>query len=251
MPIELSEREQEILHMLMEKGAVSVSDLSQTLAVSEVTIRSDLTNMEERGFLNRIHGGAIPSVHPHIIERQSLFVEEKQRIAKAAAALVGDGDTIMIEAGTTAALTARYLFGKRDIHIVTNSVLAFTAARSNPSVKITVTGGEFRNSTESFVGSIATETIRRFNVKFAFVGTDGFSVRHGMTTHLIEGGEVIKVMKEKAEKTVLLADSSKYNKTGVVSILPLSEIDIIITDSGICPQAVDEMEESSVHIVKI
>lgn len=249
MYMELQEREQIILNMLSENGSVSVTELSQFLHVSEVTIRSDLKNMESRGLLNRVYGGAIPLIHPHILERQTLFVEEKQQIAKAAADLISDGDTIMIEAGTTTALIPKYLANKSYIHIVTNSMLAFTSARSNPSVRITLVGGEFRNSTESFVGSIALETIRRFNVKYAFVGTDGFSVKAGITTQLIECGEILKEMKERAEKTILLADSSKYNKAGVVSILPLSSIDMIITDNAISPEAVAEIREYGVTMI--
>lgn len=247
--MEFPEREQAILTMLAEKGGVTVADLSQSLEVSEVTIRSDLTSMEEQGLLNRVHGGAVPSIHPHIFERQRLFIEEKQRIAKAAADLVCEGDTIMIEAGTTTALVARYLVGKKHVHIVTNSMLAFTAARTNPYTKITIVGGEFRKSTESFVGSIAADAIRRFNVKYAFVGTDGFSAKVGITTHLMEGGDIIKAMKERAEQMILLADSSKYNKAGVVTILPLSSIDTIITDKAICKEALAEIKEHNVRVI--
>jgi DeoR family galactitol utilization operon repressor len=210
------------------------------LAVSEVTIRSDLKNMEERGLLSRVHGGAVPSVHPHIQERRNLRLEEKQLIARAAAALVQHGDTIMIEAGTTTALVCRYLSGRRDVHVITNSALAFSAAKTNPALKITLCGGEYRSSTESFVGPIAEETIRRFNVRFAFIGTDGFA-KQGITTNLLEGGEVIKVMKERAEEVILLADSSKFNRAGPVTIMPLSSIGGIITDSRIDAQAAELM----------
>ena len=185
---ELSEREHSILNRLMVQGAVSVADLSSELAVSEVTIRSDLSSLEERGLLSRTHGGALPSIHPHIFQRQNMNIEEKHRIAKAAADLVEDGDAIMIEAGTTTSLLPRYLAGKRDILIITNSIPAFESAKSNPALKITLVGGEFRDSTDSFVGRITLDTIRRFNVRCAFVGTDGFSLKSGITTHLIEGG---------------------------------------------------------------
>ncbi len=251
MTTDLSDREKQILNLLMEQGTVTVVELSKLLSVSEVTIRSDLRNLEERGLLNRIHGGAVPSVHPNIVERQNLLVETKQRIAKAAADLVQDGDTIMIEAGTTTAMIPRYLFGKRDIHIITNSILAFTAAKSNPSIKLTVTGGEFRNSTESFVGSIAAEALKYFNVRLAFVGTDGFSLERGITTHLMEAGDIIKVMQQKAEQTVLLADSTKWGKMGAVSILPLKSASILITDKNLSPQAMEELTETNIRLLRV
>lgn len=251
MTTDLSDREKQILNLLMEQGTVTVVELSKLLSVSEVTIRSDLRNLEERGLLNRVHGGAIPSVHPNIVERQNLLVETKQRIAKAAADLVQDGDTIMIEAGTTTAMIPRYLFGKRDIHIITNSILAFTAAKSNPSIKLTVTGGEFRNSTESFVGSVAAEALKYFNVRLAFVGTDGFSLERGITTHLMEAGDIIKVMQQKAEQTVLLADSTKWGKMGAVSILPLKSASILITDKNLSPQAMEELTETNIRLLRV
>ncbi len=246
---ELSEREHSILNRLMVQGAVSVADLSSELAVSEVTIRSDLSSLEERGLLSRTHGGALPSIHPHIFQRQNMNIEEKHRIAKAAAGLVEDGDAIMIEAGTTTSLLPRYLAGKRDILIITNSIPAFESAKSNPALKITLVGGEFRDSTDSFVGRITLDTIRRFNVRCAFVGTDGFSLKSGITTHLIEGGDVISVMRERAENLVLLADSSKYGKTGVVTILPLSQINTLITDTGLPDAAKEELNQIPLHII--
>ena len=246
---ELSEREHSILNRLMVQGAVSVADLSSELEVSEVTIRSDLSSLEERGLLSRTHGGALPSIHPHIFQRQNMNIEEKHRIAKAAAGLVEDGDAIMIEAGTTTSLLPRYLAGKRDILIITNSIPAFESAKSNPVLKITLVGGEFRDSTDSFVGRITLDTIRRFNVRCAFVGTDGFSLKSGITTHLIEGGDVISVMRERAENLVLLADSSKYGKTGVVTILPLSQINTLITDTGLSDAAKEELNQIPLHII--
>lgn len=243
--MELAVRERLILDSLLEKGAISVAGLSRDLSVSEVTIRSDLNNLEKKGLLNRVHGGAVPSVHPHILERQNLRLEEKHSIARAAAALINDGDTIMIEAGTTPALLCRYLGGKRDVHVITNSVLAFIAAKNNPALKITLCGGEFRSNTESFIGPIAEETVRRFNVRFAFIGTDGFCAEGGLTTHLVEGAEVIKVMKEKARETIVLVDSSKYGRAGPVTFMPLSGADLIITDSEISPRAATEMKADS------
>jgi DeoR family galactitol utilization operon repressor len=241
--MEAAGRERIIFDSLLERGAISVTDLSRDLSVSEVTIRTDLKSMEKRGLLSRVHGGAVPTIHPDIMERQNLRLEEKQNIARAAAALVRNGDTIMIEAGTTSALVCRYLGGKRDVHVITNSVLAFNAAKINAGLRIILCGGEFRRSTESFVGPIAIETIRRFNVSYAFVGTDGFDARHGVTTDLIEGGEIIKVMKERAGRLVLLADSSKFNQAGPVTMMPLSAVDGIITDAQISPQAVEQMKE--------
>jgi DeoR family galactitol utilization operon repressor len=185
------------------------------------------------------------------MERQRERLEQKNAIARAAAALVQDGDVIMIEAGTTTALMARHLMGKRDIHIVTNSTLFFSYARMNHSLQITMTGGEFRRPTESLVGPVAMETISRLNVRLAFVGTDGFTLERGITTHLMEGAEVLRAMKAHAETTVLVADSSKYGKLGFSTVLPLSALDLILTDEELSGQAVKELTDAKIVVKRI
>jgi len=248
MIAELNERERIILDRLSTDGSVSVGVLARDLGLSEVTIRGDLKVLEEKGWINRKRGGAAPALHRDILERQRIFPEQKNAIARAAAELVRDGDVIMIEAGTTTALIARYLAGKRDIHIVTNSTLVFSYARMYPNLQITMTGGEFRRATESLVGPIALETIACLNVRLAFVGTDGFTLERGMTTHLMEGAEIVKAMKAHAETTVLTADSSKYGRIGFSHVLPLSAMDLILTDGDLSSQAEAELGEAGINI---
>ena len=251
MIAELNERERIILDRLSAEGSVSVGTLARELKLSEVTIRGDLKALEEKGWINRTRGGAAPALHRDILERQRMFPEQKNAIARAAAKLVRDGDVIMIEAGTTTALIARYLAGKRDIHIVTNSTLVFSYARMYPNLQITMTGGEFRRATESLVGPIALETISRLNVRLAFVGTDGFSPERGMTTHLMEGAEIVKAMKAHAQTTVLTADSGKYGKIGFSHVLPLSSMNMILTDWNLSEEAETELREAGININKI
>jgi DeoR family galactitol utilization operon repressor len=244
----LADRHKIILELMAEKGHLSVNQLCETLGVSAVTVRSDLSELEDRGFINRTHGGAVPALNANVLERKRRNLEEKTRIAKAAADMVQDGDTLMIEAGTTTALIAKFLFGKRDIHIVTNSTLAFANARANPQMQISIVGGEFRRASESLVGPIALQAIERLNVSLAFVGTDGFTVEKGMTTHLIEGAEVVAAMVRQARTSVLVADSSKYGKTGFVSVLPLSAVDFIITDAKLDQAARERLESKSISV---
>ncbi|MDR1108828.1 MAG: DeoR/GlpR family DNA-binding transcription regulator [Spirochaetaceae bacterium] len=248
MVVELNERQRTILDKLSGDGSVSVAALAQALGLSEVTIRGDLKDLEDKGWLTRKWGGAAAVTHRDIRERQKEHREQKNLIAQAAADLVRDGDVIMIEAGTTTALVARYLMGKRDIHIVTNSTLVFSYARMNPLLQITMTGGEFRRPTESLVGPIALDTIARLNVKLAFVGTDGFTLERGITTHLMEGAEIVKAMKDHAETTVLVADSSKYGKTGFTTVLPLGAMDLILTDGGLVESALDALTAAGLNI---
>ncbi len=247
----LTERERRIIGFLADEGSLSVSRLSEALAVSAVTIRGDLKNLEELGYLERTHGGAAPSFHSNVLDRLRERSAEKARIARAAAAMVQDGDRIMVEAGTTTALVMRHLTGKRDVHVVTNSTLALTWARSNPGLSVTMVGGEYRRLTESLVGPLALDAIGRYNVRLAFVGTDGLSLERGMTTHLAEGAEIVKAMVARAETSILLADSSKYGRSGFVSVLPLSGVTRVIMDSGLEPAALDELRAASIDIVLV
>lgn len=246
-----TERQQKILDILAEQPQTSVGQIAQTLRVSEVTIRSDLTALEESGFVVRTHGGAAPSFHRDILERQRCRTREKQRIAQAAAARVRDGDTIMIEAGTTTALIVKHLLGKRDVHIVTNSTLVLPYVRINPGLRVTVTGGEFRPITESFVGPIAIRQLEQFHVRLAFVGTDGFSVEHGLTTYLVEGAEIVRTMAGSAEQSILVADSTKFGKAGFVRVLPLSRMDELIVDDEIADEDAETVRAEGVSIERV
>jgi DeoR family transcriptional regulator, galactitol utilization operon repressor len=244
----LSEREKKILQFLTDDGTMSVSQMSRALNVSPVTVRADLNGLADKGVVVRTWGGAFPAFHPDIMERSRLMTDEKNRIAKKAASLVHDGDTIMVEAGTTTALVAKHLLGRRDVKIVTNSALVLRDARLNPALSVTLVGGEFKPPTESLVGPIALHELERFHVRIAFVGTDGFSVADGLTTHLVEGAEIVKQMARLAAETVVVADSSKYGKRGFVTVLPLTAATRIITDSALPQSALAELQEAGVAV---
>lgn len=243
MTVERVDRDGAILARLAEDGKLTVASLAVDLGVSEVTIRTDLRGLEEQGLLVRTRGGARSSTLKHILQRQQINVEAKERIAAAAAALVSDDDTVMIEAGTTTALIVRFLAGRRGVQIVTNSTLVFSNARLNPALNIILTGGVFRRESESLVGPIAERSIGDFNTRIAFLGTDGFSPERGLTTRFVEGGQVATVMRDRAEETWLVADSSKFGQAGFVSFLPLSGITGIITDSQLPDEAVQSLQE--------
>lgn len=250
MSAEHTGRASAILSVLSDTGSASVADLAQDLGVSEVTIRGDLRKLEQQGRLIRTRGGALPLTHKTIMQRERVNVQEKQRIAAAAAAMIADDDTVMIEAGTTAALIVGQLTGRSGVQIVTNSALVFAGARGNPALNIILAGGVFRRESESFVGPIAERTVREFNTRIAFLGTDGFSPERGLTTRFVEGASVATNMRERADETWLVADSSKFGSAGFVSFLSLREISGIITDSGLSAEAAEALREhTQVRIV--
>jgi DeoR family galactitol utilization operon repressor len=251
MLAQMSEREKHILEMLSEEADISIQQLSDELGVSQVTIRSDLSSLESKGVILRLRGGALPAFHPDILEHQKNNPAIKKRIAQAAAELVSDGDTIMVNDGTTTSMIPRYLLGKRDIRLVTNSTLVLPYARVNPSLHTMLIGGEFKASTEAIVGSQALAQLETFHVRYVFIGTGGFSVEKGLTTHLQEGAEIAKKMAGLGDKIVLTADSSKYGRKGFVNFLPLEKVDIVITDKGISAAARQAMAEIGLELILV
>ena len=236
MAVERTERESAILAKLADDGRLSVSGLASDFGVSEVTIRGHLRTLEQQGMLVRTRGGARPITLQGILQRQQVNVEAKEKIAQAAAELIGDD--------------ARHLTSRRGVQIVTNSTLVFNNARVNPALNIILAGGVFRPESESLVGPLAERAIADFNTRIAFLGTDGFSPERGLTTRFVEGAQVATTMRERAEQTWLVADSSKFGQAGFVSFLPLDAITGIITDSGLPDDAVEALKEhTNVRIV--
>ncbi len=244
-------RESHILDVLSRDGVLSVAHLARDLGVSEVTVRSQLRALEERGLLTRTHGGARSTSAQNVLERQRVNTAEKDRIALAAADLVRDGDRIMIEAGTTTSSIVKHLSGRRGVQIVTNSTLVFAHARHNPGLTVIMTGGTFHRPSESLVGPVALRAIRDFHVRMAFVGTDGFTQRRGLTTQFAEGAEVISAMHDQADETWLVADASKFGQAGFVRVLDLDDLQGIISDASLPDDAARDLRDAGafVHLV--
>ncbi|NOU36628.1 MAG: DeoR/GlpR transcriptional regulator [Kiritimatiellaceae bacterium] len=245
-----SDRKKAILDMLAEDSSVSVSTLAQVLGVSVVTIRTDLGALEEEGFIVRTHGGAMPAFHPHILDRMRQSKDSKAAIAKVAAEKIQDGDTVIISAGTTTALIAKYLLGKRNIHIVTNNTLLLTYARTNPQLRVTLVGGEFRPSEEGLVGPLAIQSLDQVFVSKAFIGVDGISVKHGFTAHLVESADLVRKMAQQAQQVYAICDSSKFGNPGFARILPFDGVDGLITDAGLSTEFEKDLREAGVSIYK-
>jgi DeoR family galactitol utilization operon repressor len=245
-----AERKSVILDLLMEESSVSVSALAKELNVTVVTARSDLAVLEEEGLLVRTHGGAVPAQHPNILERMRAEKGIKGSIAKAATAMIKDGDTIMVSAGTTTALIAKYLLGRRDVHIVTNNTLVLAYARTNPQLRVTLVGGEFHPEEEGILGPMALAALDQFHVSKAFIGIDGASGKQGFTAHFVQSADLVRKITEQADQTVVLSDSGKFGKPGFARILSFGEVDILITDDQLNGEFEEELTGAGVRVVK-
>ena len=250
MSSSFSERKSIILDLLVEQRSVSVSELAKRLNVTVVTARADLAVLEEEGLLVRTHGGALPAQNPKIMERMQSEKGVKGAIAKAAASMIEDGDTIIISAGTTTALIAKYLLGKRGVHIVTNNTLVLAYARTNPQLRVTLVGGEFRPEEEGIVGPMALKDMEQFYVSKTFIGIDGASVKQGFTAHFVESADLVRKMAEQADEVIVLSDSGKFGKPGFARILPFDGVDALVTDHDLTTEFDKELTNADVRIVK-
>lgn len=250
MSSSFAERKSVILDLLMKESSVSVSMLAKRLNVTVVTARADLASLEEEGLLVRTHGGAVPAQHPKMMERMQAEKGVKGEIAKAAAAKVQDGDTIIVSAGTTTALIAKYLLGKKNIHIVTNNTLLLSYARTNPQIRVTLIGGEFRPEEEGVVGPMALQAIDQFYVSKAFIGIDGASAKQGFTAHFVESADLVRKMAEQADQVIVLSDSGKFGRPGFARILPFGNIDTLVTDNELTQEFETELTTAGVRVVK-
>jgi DeoR family fructose operon transcriptional repressor len=231
-----AERHRRILELITERRAVRVSALSELLGVSEVTIRRDLEELEQRGLLERTHGGAISarrmSAEPAYGEAIASFQEEKRRIGEAAAALVEPGETIFLNGGTTTLQVFRSL-STRGVTVVTNHV-GMALATDDAELELHLIGGEYRANSNSCVGAFATDSLRRVFATKAFIGVEGISRRSGLTTPAAPEAEIARVMIEQTQgEVIVVADHSKIGTVADFAIAPLSAVSTLVTDDGI------------------
>lgn len=248
------DRQQLILQLLKEQQSVRIAELCSRLNVTRETIRRDLYELEQKGLLKKVHGGAVlkqTNVEPPYSKRSGQNIDEKEAIAQAAAAYVEDGDAIYIDLGTTTLLFAKQLLEKRGITVITNSLLVAVELSKNPDAKIILSGGELRSGELSLSGPIARKSLEDFYVDKAFIGVGGVSVERGFTDYHVGESEVRKLMLQNAKEKYVLIDHSKLNVTAFTKIAGLNEIDLIITDSGAPLPMLKQLEEKGLQIVVV
>jgi len=237
-PLFVPERHARIRVLLQERGRVSVAELCALLGVSEVTIRRDLAELEAAGQLRRTHGGAVPRQEPGrddpFAARAARFAAEKARIAAAAAALVGDGETIFLDAGTTTTQVACALAAaRRRITVVTNALSVCIALADAAEIAVIAVGGQLRRTNQSFVGPVAEATVRQFNADRAILGTSALSLDRGLCMPDLLEAQLQRVMIERSRDLVVVADRSKIGREALVSVAPLERVGTLITDDAV------------------
>jgi DeoR family fructose operon transcriptional repressor len=248
------ERQQEILRRARTAGRVDVVSLADELEVTTETIRRDLTALERAGVLRRVHGGAIPverlGFEPALAARDAVMTTEKERIAKAALAELPEDGSVIIDAGTTTGRLVQVLPADRELTVVVNSPPLATALAPRANLNVIMLGGRLRGRTLATVDDWALQPLSQLHVDVAFMATNGCSVAKGLTTPDPAEAAIKRAMVRAAQRSVLLADHTKFTNTYLSRFAELSEIDVVISDTGLDPALAAELSAAGPEVVR-
>ena len=241
-----------ILDLLMLHNSLLVTELAESLNVSSVTIRKDLTELEKSKKLYRNHGKAI-LIDPYIdnrnvSEKEKLYVEEKRMIGMEAASLIKPKDSILIASGTSVHALARNIHAKEKLTVITASIEVSNILSNDKDIDVIQLGGMMRHSSLSVVGKYAEMALQDFSCSKLYMGVDGIDLDFGITTTDMMEASLNRVMMATAQKTIVLADSSKFGRRGFSKISEMEDIDQIITDSKVSPTVVRRLEEMGIDL---
>jgi DeoR family transcriptional regulator of aga operon len=244
-----------ILELLAERGKVGVSELSRLFNTSGVTIRNDLNDLHRQGLLLRAHGGAVKiepvSIDPSLQVKAEQHADEKRRIGAAAADLIKDGESIILDSGTTTQQIAKQIKGKKDLKIITNGLNIVLELLGSKDIQLILLGGMVRQNSYSAVGHFAEEMLGQLSADKLFLAVDAFDLDFGLSTPNLEESKVNQVMVRIAREVILVADSSKFGKRSLSRIVPISKIDKIITDSGLPEKTRDELSARGIELIVV
>ena len=247
-----AERHQFILSKLKKEGKVNVLDLCLDLNVSSVTIRKDLKTLEDKNLLFRTHGGGTSS-NPYTIDRpvnekEKIRAEEKSSIGAVAAALIEPNDCIIIASGTTVLSLAKHIKPEGSLTVITAALHVATELNRHQDVEVLVLGGILRKSSSSVTGMYAEKILDDFSCSKLFLGVDGIDPDFGLTTTHIQEAQLNRKMIAASQKTIVLADSSKFGKRGFGRICGLEDVEQVITDSGISDHILEILKGMGIEV---
>lgn len=247
------ERQEKILELLKQNKRISNTELIEKFGVSGTTIRIDLTELEQKGLLSRTHGGAILKEDPvfgedSISSRREKNKEKKERIAKKARKEIKDGDSILLDSGTTALELAMLLYDVRNLTVITNDLQIALKLQKCPEVHLILLGGRVRTSFECTVGGMGIRELEQLSVDKVFMTANAVSIKKGATTPNLDNAEMKREMMKIGNRKYLLCDSSKIGAKTVCSFAKLGEFDMIFTDEGISREEISLIEEQGVTV---
>lgn len=245
-----SARRKKIIGLLNENGSVQVQELSNLFNISTVSIRKDLKFLDQRGVVTRTYGGAFLNTETTDITESNVGLKEKLnviskcKIAQAAADMIVEGDSIILDSGTTTCRIAEQLHNKKNITVITNDLSSINHISEYKEVELVVLGGTLRRKNMNFHGTQTVKALKALHADKLFLGVDGFHIDKGITTHFEAAASLNRIMCLAATEVIVVADSSKLNKVCLYKIIEPSDVTKLITDSGIS----DEFKESLISI---
>lgn len=247
------ERKQKILELLNTDGGVRVTVLSKLFNISEVTIRSDLADMEYKGLLTRVHGGAVSSYKPYysmnLNQRLSTNQQEKIVIAKKIAAMIENNDTVMFNSGTTTLLVFRSLPQNLNLNIVTNSIAIALEASEIPNFNIILLGGETNSKYQFTFGTDSCAQLRNYHADKLVLSVDGIDMKTGLSTYYDKEAEIDRIMLQQSNTKIVAADFSKFNRSAFTKIAEINVADYIVTNNDIPEKLKKNMKKKNVVIM--
>lgn len=247
------ERYEEILRLLEKDKIVKVAQLCSIFNVSVETVRRDLEFLEKEGKLKRVYGGAVlerklsmePSYHTRVIGN----AREKQSIGKKTAELIHDGETLIIDLGTTTLEVAKHLKDKKDLTIITNCLYIAQELVDVPGYRVILSGGQLRSEEQSTSGFMSEEFFRTFNVDKTIIGVGGITIEEGITDYHLEETRVRRIMIEKGSQVIAVADHSKFGVKALVNVCPLEDIDVLVTDDKLPKSIIEKFKKQNVNVI--
>ncbi len=233
--VKSADRQRVIVERLRDADLVGVAELAEATGASEMTVRRDLDQLASRGLLRRVHGGAVPAspsgVEPPFAARATTAVAAKRAIAAAAAELIRDGETIVLDSGTTALELARLLRG-RPITVMPLSLHAARELAEVPGVRLLLPGGEARPGEQALVGPLTLASLRALRFDVAVLSPCAFGLDSGFTAFDLGDAEVKRAALDVAARAVVLADGAKWGRAALACICPADRVDVVVTDPG-------------------
>ena len=248
------ERQQEILRLARDAGRVDVLSLAEEFQVTAETVRRDLKALDRAGLVRRVHGGAIPvgrlDFEPDLAEREGTSIDEKDRIAKAALAELPAEGTMILDAGTTVARLAAALPLEAELTVVTHSLPIAARLADHPGMQLHLIGGRVRHRTRAAVDAWALRAYGEIRADVLFLAANGFSAEHGLTTPDLAEAAVKRAAVAASRRVVLLTDSSKHGQEHFARFGDLSDVDLLITDSGLSDDDAAAVERGGTEVVR-
>ena len=255
MEVKAKDRRVQISELVNEGKAVSVSDLSNMFSLSPVTIRNDLRKLKTEGSIQRTYGGAVGTKNVafefSFQEKSDRFFEEKRRIGEFAASLVEEGQTILLDGGTTCLQIAKNIKNVKNLTVVTNGLCAVSELRFSKNIELIILGGIYRPVSLDIVGPFVIERLSKLSVDKSFCGTDGLTLSRGLTSPDPLEAEVQHAMMSCSKEVIVVTDHSKIGKDSFVSFASMSEIEKLITDNGLPGESKKLLEKNGVEVITV